>query len=874
VKRLCGAVALVLAFAGLTAAQPNSQGWAGLGVFGNFHVVVPHDATPAEQMAASALKLYWRERTAYELTISAENEGDMNMWVGRSALGVELAARDELEALGPGGFLLRTFTPSRREQEMGARKQLLLTSLTDAGALHAAYEFLDRYLGVRWLAPGVTATPRTAFAINEFELLFRPCFAHRSTGYSALWSMDAAEYLRAHKLDEPAPPEGLATGTFFTLLPPERFFAERPGYYAEIDGRRAAALALAGGETPTQLCCTNQEAAETLIAELLALLRAPADTLDDVQRARRDAVLAQGGERLVVVAPMPWAGACECAECRALEQQENSAAAPLLRLVNSVSERVKEAFPGGGYRVATFCAGVRRRPPAQLRPCQDVVVFLGADGCDMGRPADGAGSLPNAAFARDLKAWSAITPDLRIWNYAGNQENPLRLHPDLHVYRQNGLFYDQYNVSGVHVQARAPGVNAPAEIDALRAYVLAKALWDPDFPWEQARDDFISRYYGPPGAALRGALGLVAERARKSGAYLHPRQDGSWLDSGTAAAALTMLDQALAEAPMGDRRNRLEIARLPFTYAAMTCPPQATADGGRLVLERPSCEDWSVFAGRLRELGPGMEPVIAQCAGASDNGLAPRREEMPLVVLENGRLLVWLAPLLDGRLVRCVDKATGNDLVKNPFGQVPDTLFWREWDFAAGVSGAPAAPRYEVVARDATSAVLRGTTAQGLTLERRIALDVNENALTVVLEISNGTDREAAPAIGLRASFETQALLTPDIRANWNGAWTRLSGEDNPLGPLWNARAHRLSGVRAWNVQAQGEISVTSAFTCSGADAGRPFYCQYDPRHQRVVLDFPPVETLAPGASATVEVRYAVAAEPPATREDKPLWRL
>lgn len=873
-KQVICVSALVLALAGAVAAQPHSQGWATMGDFGNFHIVASEDATEGEKLAASLFQEYWRDCTGHELGVSANNEGDINVWLGRSALDVQLVAREELEALGPEGFLIRTFTPSRRQKEMGAHKQLIIASLTEAGALHSVYEFFDRYVNVRWLAPSATVTPRAAFTLNEIDLPFRPCFFYRSIGYSNRWSTDAAEYRRAHKLEAPSPPEGLVTGTFFVLLPPDRFFADHPEYYAEIDGGRTTTLPFAESKGPHQLCCTNPETVEALVAELLTLLRAPADTLDAARRARRETVLTQGGENLLVIAPMPWPGACECVDCRALEKKEGSAAAPLLLLVNRVAEAVERAFPDARYRVATLCSGVRRRPPATLRPRPDVAVYLSTDGCDMGRPLDDAASPPNAAFIRDLKAWAAISRDLRIWDHAGNLENPLRPHPDLHVFRRNFLCYDQNRVSGVHVQTRAYGVNAPAEIDTLRAYVVAKALWDPDFPWEQARDDFLTRYYGPQGAAVRNALALIAERARKADVYLHPYQDAAWLDFDTVTAANGLLDAALAAQQAGERRDRLETAQLSFAYAAMVCPPKVTIDGDRLVLERPPCADWDAFAGQLSRLGAGTDTLIAQCADACEGSLAPRRMETPVAVLENEHLHVWLTPMLDGRIVRCVDKATSSDLVKNPFARVPDTALWREWNFSAGEPGAPAAMNYEVVAQDTTSVVMRATTQQGLTLERRITLDMNESALSVVMEIRNATDHEATPMIGLRASFETQALLAPELCAEWNGTWTRLSGEDNPLGPLWNARSHRLTGVRAWAVQPPGGKCMTSTFTCSGPDSVMLFYCQYDPRKQRVILDFPRAAPLPPGASSTVEVRYTLGAEPPVSEKNKPLWRL
>ncbi|HNR31163.1 MAG TPA: DUF4838 domain-containing protein, partial [Candidatus Hydrogenedentes bacterium] len=542
-------IALAVALAEAVLAQPLSRGWATMGDFGNFHAVIPPDATESEELAASVFQRYWRESTSHELTIGVENTGKINVWLGRSALAVNLVEHKELEPLGPEGFLIRTYTPTRREKMMGAHKQLVIAALTDAGALHGVHEFLERFVNVRWLAPSATVASRAAFVINEIELPFRPSFEMRRSGYTPFWKADPNEYVHAHKLEGPPPRAALGEGALFALLPPDRHFKDHPEYYAEIAGKRTVKLFEEGGPRiadATQLCYANPAVADAIIAKLLPLLEAAPEALDPAQRALRDIVLADGEPHVITLSPTPWPGACECPLCRAVQDREGSPAGPLLILLNRVAEAIDQASPEKDYRIEALFTGTRRRPPASLRPRSNVNVWLRTDGCDMRRPLTDAMSPVNAAFARDLKGWAAITDNLYVWDYASNQDNPLRPHPDPHVFRENFLLYDQCRARGVYTQARQPGGEAPSELDALRAYVLSRALWDPDFPWEQARDDFIPRYYGSPGAAVRDALAMLDARARAANVYLHPFKGMSWLDYDTVAAINARFDNALA----------------------------------------------------------------------------------------------------------------------------------------------------------------------------------------------------------------------------------------------------------------------------------------------------------------------------------------
>lgn len=73
-------------------------------------------------------------------------------------------------------------------------------------------------------------------------------------------------YADWHKLDHMKPDWGMWVHTFAQLLPPDRYFAEHPEYYALVDGKRVGMQA--DGHLCAQLCLTDPDVLETVVENL------------------------------------------------------------------------------------------------------------------------------------------------------------------------------------------------------------------------------------------------------------------------------------------------------------------------------------------------------------------------------------------------------------------------------------------------------------------------------------------------------------------------------------------------------------------------------------------------------------------------------
>lgn len=873
---------LTLSWAALCLAQPLSGGWLTPGDFGSLHTVVPEDTTAAELDAAKVFADYWEQRTGQACQVSTKNRGLINVWIGRSAVQVNLVDTKELQSLGEGGFIIRGFTPSRREREMGAGKQLAIAALSDAGTMNGVHEFLSRYLGIRWIYPGQVGVPKTQFSLNDVNCEFHPCFRERQSGFSALFSGEGAgEYLRARRLSCPLEHAPSGEGSFYSILPPERFFAAHPEYYAEIGGARIAWSGWRNEPQATpppgmagQLCCANPEVAAAIVQEIATLYNAGPSPAEPELELRRAEVLRGENHNVVDLSPMPWEGACDCALCSGIDAREGSRAGSLLTLANRVAQGLRETLPGAAPHVHVLLPPYARRPPATLRPDEGVRIELSMRGCDYLRPLGDAQSLPNAAFVKDLRGWSRIAATLHIRDFGTNMANPLRPHPNLHVLQDNYQLFDRLGITGVHVQARSEGERGPGDFDAFRSYIVSEALWDPDLPFEHASEHFSVRYYGASARSIREYWELLLRRATNRHVYLHSRQDLHWLDYDTVCEAETLFRDALSARVSDDVRVRLERDYLGLQYAALVCPPRITAQEGRLILERPPAPTLDELIAKLNGYGTDSEPAIARLRSECGGITPPRTQEVVLTVLEDDAQLVWIAPSLHGAVVRWQNKENGHELLRGytSYGAGPALL--HEVRCGGDPDSGTFAPEYELVEHTSTNAVLRARRDDGLILTRTIALGQPGAGVSIAINVKNEGTTSVNPYLTLRGELTAQGSGAPEFWTRGAEAWERQPTEQPPENP-YQSRADGASAKDSAIFFPSASLSVVLSLE-EGNERHVRFMSDMQPSAPIVQADVPiTIGAVPAGGSQGLRMSLrAVGKSPAELTEKSPAWAM
>ena len=500
-------------------------------------ICVPSDPSPVERTAAEELQQHLAAVTGVTLPIRGEDAVPLTspqIVVGQGQRLAELAPEVAPEQLGVDGIVVQTRGP-----------HLLLVGRPPRGTLYAVSTFLQDVVGCRWWTSTESRLPeRPELRIEPLAIEYSPPLHSRAAFYRDAFDpvFSARMKLNGHHHRIPAEYGGHRAfcgfvHTFYPLVPPEKYFELHPEWYSQIGGERRFERA--------QLCLTNQAMREQLVQNALERLRRQPDA------------------QFLSVSQNDWYGRCECAACLAVEEREGSPAGPLLHFVNAVAEQIEREFPE--VLVETLAYQYTRRPPRHVRPRENVVIRLCSIECSFVQTlADGP---QNREFREDIEGWSRIAPRLFVWDYVTNFSSYILPHPNLRVLGPNIRFFAANQVIGLFEQGDAG--SSIGDFVRLRAWLLARLMWQPELDEQALIDEFLAGYYGAAGPHLRAYLERIHDAAEASGVYLRcfMNDTSSWLeleDLNAATEFFARAEEAVADDPELARRVRRE--RMPLDH--------------------------------------------------------------------------------------------------------------------------------------------------------------------------------------------------------------------------------------------------------------------------------------------------------------------
>jgi len=184
--------------------------------------------------------------------------------------------------------------------------------------------------------------------------------------------------------------------------------------------------------------------------------------------------------------------------------------------------------------------------------------------CDFSTPLT---SEVNKTFADDIRGWNKICDRLYIWDYTTNFGHYIMPFPNQRVLGPNVRFFVDNGVKGIFEQGAYQSYGA--EMAELKAWVLAKLLWNPRLDDRKLIDEFLDGYFGPAAPPLRRYLTLLHDSAEQTKTYL-----AIWVPPSSQYLSFELMAQAEklfndAEAAVKDSPElltRVQIARLPLRY--------------------------------------------------------------------------------------------------------------------------------------------------------------------------------------------------------------------------------------------------------------------------------------------------------------------
>ena len=496
-------------------------------------IVIASDAPEPERLAAQELAYFLQQETGAKFEIvNSPAAGKAGLLVGPEA--AKLSLPDfSTEGLGADGIVIRT-----------DGNNLIMAGGNPRGTLYAVYTFLEDQLGCRWWSSTESTIPKkSTIKVGNLNIRYVPKLEYRESfwfdAFDGDWAVRNKCNGHAERLDAKRGGKHVYEGfvhTFYPLIPPEKYFKDHPEWFSEINGKRTYEHA--------QLCLTNEEMRKELVKNLKDRLRNnPAATIASVSQN-------------------DWHGNCQCANCAAIEKEEDSPAGLMLRFLNAVAADIEQEF--GQVAVSTLAYQYTRKPPKITKPRHNVIVQLCSIECSFCKPLSDE---RNKAFRDDIIGWSKICDRLYIWDYTTNFRHYVMPHPNLRVLGPNVKFFSDHNVKGIFEQGAYQSYGA--EMAELRAWVLAKLLWNPNLDGQKLIGGFIDGYYGPAAPHIREYLKVTHDAVEAS---------GDWLGCFSAHTAKFLSFETLnkgwehlkdAEAAVQNDPNllfRIQVAQLPVIY--------------------------------------------------------------------------------------------------------------------------------------------------------------------------------------------------------------------------------------------------------------------------------------------------------------------
>jgi len=458
--------------------------------------------------------------------------------VGPGAVARALFPEVALDKLGPEEWVMRV-----------KKGRLLLAGGEPRGTTYAVYRFLQDQCGVRWWAPWATSLPvHPTLHVPALDVRSRPAFEYREpywfAGFDPQWKAHNLANGENHRI-----PEALGgcvrykgfAHTFYALVPPDKYFAAHPEWYSLINGQRTHQNA--------QLCLSNPELRDFVVQRVKEWLRESPEA------------------GIISVTQNDCHGACQCPNCKALDDAEGSPSGSMLAFVNYIAEKIEPEFPQ--VAVDTFAYQYTRHPPKTIHPRPNVIVRLCSIECNFREPLDDAS---NAAFLTDLKTWSQICRRLYVWDYVTDFSNYLLPHPNWFVLGPNLRLFREYGVKGVFEEGAYAGPGE--EMAELRSWVLAQLLWNPQLDDRALIHEFLQGYYGSQaGDIIERYLQRMQDASK--GFYLacFLRKDAPHLRFQALAAAEQLwqqAEQAASQDPDPEKLIRVRIGHLPVWYACLS----------------------------------------------------------------------------------------------------------------------------------------------------------------------------------------------------------------------------------------------------------------------------------------------------------------
>ena len=391
--------------------------------------------------------------------------------------------------------------------------KFFIVGTTGAGAWYGACDFMERYLGVRWLLPyenGTFYPQKKTVQVPDEGRIGQPCFPVRLLNQVGGHGFDmiAREWAGHNRLQAPGPwgikdtmvryrnfheprmrLDRTADGghlAFSLAVPGKTYGKTHPEYFALVDGKR---------QTDTKMihhCISNPEVKELVYQYI----------------CRHFERYGVENTSWLFGAPDSLVGWCQCENCRALDKDsEINVTRRFHSVAQEIARRVWKKYPKA--KIWTWAYWNYREIPQGVEIDPRTYVYFCIHSRCYAHALDDPSCSRNAAMYDLLRKWLKINRKVFIYEY--DNAVPYGSHPyeevllkDLRLYKKLGLLGRKEEIRYPHMNyAASPKLknNTWESLYGMRSqwqfwYLLGRGTWNPDIDFEKSLAEIESVFYG------------------------------------------------------------------------------------------------------------------------------------------------------------------------------------------------------------------------------------------------------------------------------------------------------------------------------------------------------------------------------------------
>lgn len=511
-----------------------------------YQIVVATDASVSEHTAAQELQDYLFQISGVLMPIISNGDSPgKHIFVGYSSKVANLTGESR---------------PVEDDESFTYRSvghDLLIWGGKQRGTMYGVFSFLERELGVHWLAPDCTVVPKCLKW--RFARLYHsesPALKFRYNYYfvtrnQPVWSAHVKENMRGPLTNEYGNMDGYwGCHTMGQLIPVSEFYQRHPEYFCLRDGKR-----LSKNE---QLCLSNSEVLEICKERLLNVIRE------------------KPGYRIYDLSQNDNKNFCQCEKCKEIENQYGGHSGLIVWFVNQVADAVREEFPD--KYVGTFAYQYSRKPPVGIVPQENVVIRLCSIECCFAHSLT-ADCPQNVEFMNDLQGWASTAPHLFIWDYIVDFKQFLAPWPNFQVLAPNIRTFSANKAIGVFEEAAYQSLGG--EFEEMKSWTVNQLLWNPNQCTDSLVNIFIDGYYGKAASRVLDYYHLCQSLVMPEVHFgLFIRENDKIYNDDFLRKAFVLLDEAQKSAENEVISQRVERVRMqPLYLYCMRNKEQSQQDG-------------------------------------------------------------------------------------------------------------------------------------------------------------------------------------------------------------------------------------------------------------------------------------------------------